>query len=336
MQTAVESILRTVNRKEKNYNILTFPTHEAHQKNWESLPYTYYMWMGKDIKPWVNASRQLPKNHILLDGSDQQVKIDMKFDIVLSQNKFGQFQVAHQFAKAFGLPLISLEHTLPFPGWTQKQKDGMKNMRGDLNLFISEYSVQKWGFDPKDPTVGVIRHGIDTELFKPSPDIKKEDYSLNVANDAKNRTWAIGFNEWQQVVEDTNFKLVGDNPGLSKGTSSVEELVLEYQKARVFVSTTLVSPIPTVVLEAMSCGLPAIVLDNCMLPEVVQDGYNGYISNDIGYLKDRLKNLLDNPCKAAEMGENARKTILEKFSLEKHLNRWVEIFDSVYGKAVIR
>src|SRR5687768_17366201 len=99
MQTKHESILRAINNASPRYNILTFPTHEAYQSNMGALPHTFYLYQGKNIKPWDNSSRQLPHNHILLDGSDHQVKLDMKFDMVLSQNKFGQFQVAQAIAR---------------------------------------------------------------------------------------------------------------------------------------------------------------------------------------------------------------------------------------------
>lgn len=329
MQSKVEGFLRAINNNGK-YNILTYPIHERTQANWKSMPHTFYLYCGEGIKFWNNKYAQLPENHILLDGSQGQIKPDMKFDLVLNQNK-AHFPISQKIAASFNIPLITLEHTLPYPEWTQKYIDYTKKLRGNINLYITEYNAKKWGMSLDDPSVQILHHGIDTEIFKPI-DIPKEKRAFACSNDLKNRGWACGYNEWKSLVDGFPNKILGDNPGLSESAKSVEHLVEEYNKSICFVSTTLVSPIPTVVLEAMSCGLPVLVLDNCALPEVVQDGYSGYISNDIQYLRNKLSYLLENPSIAKEMGKNARQTILEKFSLEKHLNKLMMVFNSVIGK----
>ena len=77
---------------------------------------------------------------------------------------FGQFQVAQNINQQLGLPIICLEHTLPTPqSMTEQQFKQMKNMRGDVNVFISEFSRSAWDIDGV-----VIHHGIDTNTFKPN------------------------------------------------------------------------------------------------------------------------------------------------------------------------
>ena len=45
-------------------------------------------------------------------------------------------------------------------------------MRGNINIFISEYSIGQWDWEQKDDTF-VIHHGINSDLFKPS-DLPRE------------------------------------------------------------------------------------------------------------------------------------------------------------------
>jgi hypothetical protein len=87
MQNKHEAILRAINNTSGKYNILTFPTHEAFQSNWATMPHTFYLYQGEGIKPWNNKYRQLPPNHVLLDGGPSQIKVDIKFDMVLSQSR---------------------------------------------------------------------------------------------------------------------------------------------------------------------------------------------------------------------------------------------------------
>jgi glycosyltransferase involved in cell wall biosynthesis len=69
-----------------------------------------------------------------------------------------------------------------------------------------------------------------------------------------------------------------------------------------------------------------------MIPDVVQDGVNGFISNDEKYLKDRLIWCLENPDEAAKLGRAARETIVNLFSLDKHVESWNNVFKEVYGR----
>jgi glycosyltransferase involved in cell wall biosynthesis len=84
-------------------------------------------------------------------------------------------------------------------------------------------------------------------------------------------------------------------------------------------------------MEAMACGCPVVTTATCMIPEIVKDGVNGFISNDEAYLRDRLIWCLNNPDDAAKIGQAARETIVERFSLDSHLNKWDNIFKEVYG-----
>lgn len=335
MQNRHESILRTVNRKDKKYNILTFPTHERWQSNLAGMDHTFYLFQAKGIKGWNNKYAQLPKNHILLDGSDNQVMPDMKFDIVFSQNKYGQYQQARAFSEFYGIPLVSIEHTLPYVGLTEKSIKKIGQSRGHVDVFISEYSAKEWLFDIDDPRVKIVHHGIDTNKFRPDYS-KRENTSISVVNDIINRDWCCGFKEWYYINTRTNNFIVGSNPGLSLPAESEDDLVKKYNSASVFVNTSKISPVPMALLEAMSCGLAPVSLNNCMIPEIIQNGENGYLTNNLEEFVEIVNNLNNNPEKSKKIGENARKTILEKFSLEKHIQSWNNIFNNIVGKELSR
>lgn len=333
MQKPHDSILRAVNSNKK-YNILTFPTHEASQHAWGALPHTFYLMQGKDIKPWNNKFASLPNNHILLPNSENAIPPDVQFDIVLSQNKFGQFQMARQIALMMNLPLISFEHTLPFIGWNKKQTDQISSMKGDLNVFITNYSMEKWGYSLENKTVRVLKHGINTDKFKPNANSIKDGRILSVVNDWLNRDWCCNFSLYKQVCLDNNLPVnpVGDTPNISLPAKSTEDLIDKYQNASVFINTSIISPVPHALLEAMACGCPVVTAATCEIPKIIKDGENGFCSNDKEYLKERLIWCLENQEKAQEMGLRARETILKDFSLEQHLLGLDNIFNEVIGK----
>ena len=53
------------------------------------------------------------------------------------------------------------------------------------------------------------------------------------------------------------------------------------------------------------------------IPEIIEHGVNGFISNDEEELKQHLVELLNDEDLAKSLGKEARKTIVDKFSQEK-------------------
>lgn len=329
--TPVTSILRAATRKEgEPLNILTFPTHERYESNLAQTGHNFYAFSDGNIKSWNTTYAPVPDNYMLLDrrlGKDQ-LPLYVDFDLVLSQNKFGQFQVAYPLSKQLHLPLVSLEHTLPMPAWSPQTRHQLCNMRGDINVFISNYSIDQWAFEPS-PDVRVIKHCVDMEVFKPPYSIEyneRQNHILSVVNDWVGRDWCCGFYSWQRVTNGLPVFPVGDTAGLSRPASSTEELVDIYQKSRIFINTSTISPVPTALLEAMACGCAVVSTATCMIPEVIEHGVNGFMTNDENEMRNYLEMLLNDNELATRLGCAASETIKEKFSKERFVTEWNDVF----------
>jgi glycosyltransferase involved in cell wall biosynthesis len=83
-------------------------------------------------------------------------------------------------------------------------------------------------------------------------------------------------------------------------------------------------------LEGMACGAPAVCTDVASMPEVVEDGVTGFVvpPNDPEALKAKLVWLRENPSRRREMGEAARRRVLEKFNWPAVVRNCVEIYNS--------
>jgi len=333
MSKTVRTILRNATRdSEGPLNILSFPTHERYQYNLANTGHNFYLWQSEGIKPWREEYAKVPKGTVLLNPNrmEDQIPDYLDIDIVLSQNKFGQFQIAKKIAEEYSVPLLSIEHTLPMETWSNNQIQSIREMRGDVDIFISDYSRSAWGW--QEDSAFVLHHGVDTNMFSPPKEYKRENTVLSVVNDWINRDWCCGYGLWEKVTgfpeSDLNLKIIGDTAGLSEPAPSTECLIEEYKRSRIFLNTSLISPIPTSLLEAMSCGCAVVSTATCMIPEIIEHGKNGYISNDPHELKQYVDMLTNKEEVAMEIGENARKTILEKFGLDSFTNQWNEIFYS--------
>jgi len=315
------------NRTDKRtYDILTFPTHERYETELAKTGHNFYSFHLPKSKKWNSEQIEPPSNYYILPESELCSYI--KYDFILSQSKFWQFQVAKQIQSALKIPIISLEHTIPTPQTMPENTiNSMRHMVGDINIFISDFSAKAW--DINSNNIEIINHGINTKLFD-NLNLDRQEYVLTVANDFINRDYCLNYEGWKRVTTGLETKLVGDTPGLSESASSTQELVEEYNKCGVYFNSSTLSPIPTSLLEAMSCGCPIVSTATCMIPDIIENGVNGFISNDENELRSKIEYLLYNKEVAISMGEKARETIKKIFSETEFLNKWNRVFDYTY------
>lgn len=316
--------------KRGKYNILTFPTHERYETQLAKTGHNFFSFHIDKSKKWNSNQVDIPSNYFIMPEGDFSSYIE--YDFILSQSKFWQYQAAKKIQSSLRIPIISLEHTLPTPQtMTMQQIEQMKNMVGDINIFISEYSAKAWSI--YSDNVFIIHHGISTPDFT-DLNMDRGDYVLTVANDFMNRDYCLNYSGWQRITNGIKTKLVGDTKGLSIPASSLQELILEYNKCGVYFNSSTLSPIPTSLLEAMSCGCAVVSTATCMIPEIIQDGVNGFISNDENELRNRIQYLLYNKEAREVMGKKARETIETKFPETKFLKNWNDIFDQAYRMSI--
>lgn len=317
MSTAMNSILRAATRCEDDrLYVLTYATHERFQTGWSDIDATFYLVSTPQSKTWDTTYAPVPNNHIIVDT----LPLGVDFDVVISQNKHAHYDHAVQLCRQLHLPLISLEHCLPPDNAPAEYLRGMKERRGDLNVFISEYSRKAWGWSDNEALV--IHHGVDTGLFKPDPTAERTPHALSVVNDWINREIWCGYSLWRYVSRDLPVKVLGKTPGLSEPAKDVHDLVRHYQASQVFLNTSLVSPVPTALLEAMACGCAVVSTATAMIPEVIEHGVNGLLSNDPNELRAHTLALLHDAGLAARLGEAARQTIVERFSMGAFQSNW--------------
>jgi len=325
MSQTMNILRRALGRPEK-LNILTFPTHERYETQLCKTGHNFYAFTGDGIKDWNIDFAPVPDNyHILPKNSIYQ---GIRYDMILVQSKFGQFQAAQAINERIGVPLVILEHTMPITQLNPEHVEASRGWVGDINVFISEFSRDDWSLRGS-PQTEVIHHSVDTSLFQPL-DIAKSPHVLTVANDFVNRDYCLNYRGWERITQGLKTKLVGDTEGLSEAAASIKDLVNEYNEAQVFLNTSTLSPIPTALLEAMSCGCAVVTTETCMIPEIIKHGENGMMSNDEKELRDYIEQIIEDDDLRKRLGAAARETILNDFSEEKFKDNWNKVFDMAY------
>jgi hypothetical protein len=332
--TPLSIILRQATRgKDEPLNILCIPTHERYETSLAATGHNFYALQAKGLKTWNTDYAPLPAHYHIMPPSNGTLNLPSWItpDVVLSQSKACQYTPLAKIAHQLSLPLISLEHTLPGAASLQ-YKQVTQQMLGDINVFVSEYQKEEWGIDGT-----VIHTGIDTEVFCPDDSVQREQVVLSVVNDWVNRDKECGFSLWCSIVElqsdmstSIPVKVFGNTPGLSKAAKDIPSLVHAYRTASVYLNTTIVSSLPTVILEAMACGLPVVSTGTCLIPKIIiEHGVNGFIGNSPQELRSYVELVLNDKTLAKKIGEAGRKTIEEKFTKNIFVSKWQEIFNQV-------
>jgi len=117
------------------------------------------------------------------------------------------------------------------------------------------------------------------------------------------------------------------------------ELVQWMRRAHVFASTTFADPFNNTVLEAMGARLPVVSSRVSSIPEMVEDGRNGWLLDVQGRtgdaiaadIADRLRRLMDDRALLLRMGEESFRLVQERFDIEVRNRRIKELYDLALG-----
>lgn len=166
-----------------------------------------------------------------------------------------------------------------------------------------------------------FRKGVDT-LIK-SVDILRRNHSMNL-------TVAIvgegpKKNEYKNLVK--NLSLEDDVKFLGI-RRDVDELM---KLSKVFVLPSRWEVLPIVLLEAMANGIPVIATRVGGIPEVFEDGVDGFLikPEDPYELADKIKFALNNPDICEKLKMNAFEKAKREYSIESYTRKILQIYEEV-------
>ena len=109
------------------------------------------------------------------------------------------------------------------------------------------------------------------------------------------------------------------------------DMVNYYRMASIYVAPTLYENLPIRILEAMACGIPVVASNLCAIPEAIDNGVNGLLikPGSIPELIEAINSLLEDIKFRKKIGDNARKTALEKFDWNLNIFRTVNLYKQI-------
>ena len=146
-----------------------------------------------------------------------------------------------------------------------------------------------------------------------------------------------GFHRNLYGTQSKNEDLTPMDDPLWRGQLSFEELKNAYKNHRVYFYTgTYPASYVLNFIEAWMTGIPVVAIgrelanlkifnmDAYEVDKLIENGVNGYVSDDIEQLKGYLREMIDNPEKAREIGARGREKAIQLFGKENIRKQWEE------------
>ena len=104
-----------------------------------------------------------------------------------------------------------------------------------------------------------------------------------------------------------------------------------FERAAVYCLPSKNEGLPMSVLEAMAYGIPTVATAVGGVPQVIEDGVNGFLVDvdDEATLSERLASLLAKSELREELGRNGRDQIVRNFGLDRTVAQVVDIYGAL-------
>lgn len=216
----------------------------------------------------------------------------------------------------------------------------------------TRYLREMQRFDAKAARkVGVVCNFVMTDFYSPVK-VRRERFVLCPRNLRYARGVDLAIRGMRIVngrFKDVKLLILGDGPIKGELEQLIRELGVNaeirpfvgkeelrelYRRASIVVVPSRYSEGSSfAAIEAMSCGTPIVVTDVGGLPDVVVDGYNGFmvkpVADEVG---SAMLKILNDAELASSMSVNGRKLALEKFSYAKFCEGWKAVLGEVVQK----
>ncbi|MDO9493752.1 glycosyltransferase family 4 protein [Acetobacterium sp.] len=228
---------------------------------------------------------------------------------------------------------ILLKDELSNNGYINNVKNSFEEIKwADYFISASEFTNKSLEFyGVRQDKIFLCRYGINSNFFKSdlTAGIKKTDKDKLRCCYTGNINQKKGMLILARVIESVDinrfsFTFIGrfdpnsdfykkyKNTCRFTGFLNQDEIIKEYKNLDVMIFPSLADGFGNSVLEAMSCGLTAIVSSNAGISDIIIEGYNGFVVDIYDYeqIVQKLLMLKDKENLLKELKLNAQKTAL--------------------------
>jgi sugar transferase (PEP-CTERM/EpsH1 system associated) len=207
--------------------------------------------------------------------------------------------------------------------------------------------------------ISAILNGVDCGRFSPAADRRASREALGLSSEAivigavgrlvAQKRQLLLIEAFARTVErgreDTHLLLLGDGPDKERVLTAIEphgdritwagqrDPAPFYRAMDLLVMPSVREGLSNVLLEAMASGVPCLSHPACGAGEVITDGQNGILRpmESAEDLATALEELLASPGLLGALGQQARRTAVEHFSLNVMVAGYQRLYEQVAG-----
>ncbi len=281
---------------------------------------------------------------------------------ILHTYLFGFHGVAGFPARLLKIPVL-ISSRREIAEWRKARHEWIENLG---NCFVDKVvccsqAVREWTLDHERISAQktlTIYNGIDQKRFESGDGLKiRREFNIpdeasvigTVANFAPEKGYPYLLEMTSQVLEaypQAWFLIVGSGPleeeikQKAKGLPHSNRILFAGSRPdvpdlisamNVFVLASVREGFPNVLLEAMGLGKPVVATRVGGIPELIDAGRNGILvpPRDAQALAKAVIHGLKDPLNASRLGNEARRTIRENFSLDRMVNQYETFYRSL-------
>jgi glycosyltransferase involved in cell wall biosynthesis len=207
---------------------------------------------------------------------------------------------------------------------------GEEARKANFHIVASNFSMKSVLYNGfKENQIILAPYGVSNSSFKPVE--KNYTHGLNVlfVGEVNQRKGIAQILESARQLKidgnnDIEFNIVGGGSSLCselyepykkivhlRGRVSFEDLQKYYGLSHIFVFPSVGEGFGLVILEALSAGLPVIASRNCGGPDIIQDGYNGFLidAGSTEQLKEKILWFQNHMEELPQMSRNAVQSV---------------------------
>lgn len=317
----------------RRLRVLTWHVHGSYLWYLSHIPHELYL-PTKPGRPEGYGGRSpsfsWPPN--VHDVPAEQVR-DLDLDCVLFQSHRNWLEDQHEILSPGQrrLPRVFLEHDPPreSPTDTRHPVDDSEV----LLVHVTHFNQLMWD-SGRTPTA-VIEHGVRV----PPDACYTGELPRGVAavNGLRRRGRRLGADVFDQARRHVPLDLVGMLSEEAGGLGEVapRQLPAFLARYRFFFNPIRYTSLGLAVCEAMMIGLPVVGLATTEMVTVVENGVSGWLGLGIDGLVGRMRELVADPLEARRLGEGARRTAEERFSLDRFCADWSRMLSEVAGRSPV-
>ena len=199
-------------------------------------------------------------------------------------------------------------------------------------LLVNTHCKKLWYIFARYFPVVHTKYTCDLQMFYPEPKKKKSDkLVVGWTGSLTNHPGKRGFHEYIkpacEAVDGIELKVQSKESGAITDDNKMREF---YNALDLYIIASRSEGTPRPAIEAAACGVPVISTDVGIIPELIDDGENGFIvERTLEAFTQKLKWITDNREVLPQMGKQLRKKMEEEFNWEYLIYQWTDFMQ--YG-----